>query len=276
MRKQTTALYSRLALSLLFLFLLSVPAAAATITIDGTGDSQRLLRRLADAFQQQHPGSTIQVPNSVGSGGGIKLLLAGRSDLARIARPLKPKEKAEGLSHQIFAFSPIVFVANLPTPCLQNISSAEVADIFSGKISSWSQLGSCAEHKIYIANREDGDSARSVLETKIPALAEIDHPVGRTLYSTPEAYETLNHYPYSFGYLPKSQIRQGSLTILEFEGIVASTRNIQQGRYPLAVQLGMVWKGELSGLSKQFVSFLSTQKAHNIMLEMGAIPALNE
>ena len=261
-----------------FLILLGMPfpATAETISIDGTGDSQRLLRQLAGAFQQQNSDAQILVPNSVGSGGGIKLLLAGRSDLARVARPLKPKEQAEGLQHQVFAYSPIVFVANLPTPCLQNISAQQASDIFRGKLNSWEQLGSCPEHKIYVASREAGDSSRNVLENEIPALKGIEQPVGRTIYSTPEAYDTLNHYPYSFGYLPKAQIPKGSLTILDFAGATASIDNVQQGIYPLVVPLGIVWKGELHGVAKQFVDFLSSNQARQIMLQMSAIPALNK
>lgn len=259
-----------------YFLLLSTPfiAAAETISIDGTGDSQLLLRQLGDLFQQQNPDDQILVPNSVGSGGGIQLLLAGRTTLARVARPLKPKEQAEGLQHQIFAYSPIVFVANLPTPCLQNISETEVVAVFEGTINSWAQLGSCPEHKIYVANREDGDSSRTVLEEKIPALKQIGQLAGRTIYSTPETYDTLNQYPYSFGYLPKSQVRKGYLTILDFDGISASIDNVQQGRYPLAVPLGIAWKGELSGLAERFVAFLTSDDARQIMLQMSVMPAL--
>ena len=228
-------------------------ASAETITIAGTGDSQRLLRQLAETFQQQHPDAQILVPNSVGSGGGIALLLAGRSELARIARPLKPKEQAEGLQHLIFAYSPVVFVANLPSPCLQSITAEQARDIFNGKINSWGQLGSCAEHKIYIANREDGDSSRTVLERELPELKQITQLAGRTIYSTPEAYDTLNRYPHSFGYLPKAQVQTDSLTVLGFEGVTASIENVQQGHYPLTVPLGIVWKGELKGVAKQFI-----------------------
>ncbi|HEY5673629.1 MAG TPA: substrate-binding domain-containing protein [Malonomonas sp.] len=259
------------------LLLLSTPfsATAETISINGTGDSQRLLRQLAAAFEQQHQDTQVLVPDSVGSGGGIQLLLAGRTDLARVARPLKPKEQAEGLQHRVFAYSPIVFVANLPSPCLQGISAAEAIGIFQGKIKTWGQLGNCPDHKIYIANREDGDSSRGVLEEKIPELKEISQLAGRIIYSTPETYDTLNHYQYSFGYLPKSQIQKGSLMILDFAGIAASVENVQQGRYPLAVPLGIAWKGELHRTAKQFVDFLASNEAKQIMLEMSAIPALN-
>lgn len=257
-------------------FLLHLPttaAAAETITIAGTGDSQYLLRQLAQTYQKNHPDAQILIPNSVGSGGGIKLLLAGRTELARIARSLKPKEQAEGLHARIFAYSPVVFVANLPTPCVQNISAAEFTDILLGTINNWNQLGTCADHKIYVANREEGDSAKSVLEAHIPGVKNIKQPAGRTIYSTPEAYDTLNHYQYSFGYLPKVQLQKSHLTTLDYNGVAASTENVQAGRYPLVVPLGIAWRDQPTGLTKQFLDYLFSPEAQKIMQKLNAVPA---
>lgn len=256
-----------------FLFFSATIASATTITIAGTGDSQHLLRQLAINFQNKYPDTHIIVPNSVGSGGGIKLLLAGRADLARIARPLKPKEQAEGLHSRIFAYSPVVFVANLPTPCVKNISGEQFTDILLGKITNWNQLGDCPDHKIYVANREEGDSSKTILEKQIPSINEIQQPVGRTIYSTPEAYDTLSQYQYSFGYLPKSQIQKNTLTILAFENVSASAENVQNGRYKLAVPLGIVWKNQPTGLTKQFLDYLSSPEAVKLMQKLNSVPA---
>jgi len=261
---------------LLFLLTSTSTASNESITIAGTGDSQYLLRQLVDDFQNQHPGTKILVPNSVGSGGGIKLLLSGRTELARIARPLKPKEQAEGLQERIFAYSPIVFVANLPNQCLDAISGQQFIDMLRGKITNWKQLGSCPDHKIYIANREEGDSSKIVMEREIPEIKRIEDPAGRTIYSTPETFDTLNHYQYSFGYLPKSQIQKSSLYILKFDGVAASKENIQSGRYKLVVPLGIVWKDQPTGLTKKFLDYLFSAEAAKLMEELSAIPAAME
>lgn len=254
--------------------LLWAPSAIAeSITIAGTGDSQYLLSQLGKAFEQKNKNVQVLIPNSVGSGGGIKLLLAGRAELARIARPLKPKEQAEGLQNRIFAYSPVVFVANLPQSCLEGITATDFISILKGEISNWNHFAGCPDNKIYVANREDGDSSKTVLEQQIPEIKTIANPVGRTLYSTPEAYNTLNHYPYSFGYLPKSQIHQDNLTMLKFNGIEPSIENVQQQKYKLAVPLGIVWQATPSGPTKKFLDFLFSEEAQKIILNHGAIPA---
>lgn len=251
-------------------------AIGDTITVAGTGDSQFLLRQLAQAFQEKHPDSQVIIPNSVGSGGGIKLLLAGRTELARIARPLKPKERAEGLTARTFAYSPVVFVANLPEPCVSNITADQFIAMQKGTISNWNQIGNCPDHKIYIANREDGDSSKSVLEKVIPEINEISNPAGRTVYSTPETCDTLGQYRYSFGYLPKAQIQKSSLTLLDFEGMSPTVENVQEGRYKLVVPLGIVWQGQPTGLTKKFLDYLFSDEARKIMMTLNAVPAKPE
>lgn len=277
MRPARHFLYRGLFFFYVFAFLFNVATVSAeTVTIAGTGDSQILFCQLAQVFRQQHPEAQIMIPSSVGSSGGIKQLLAGRSELARVARPLKPKELAEGLHYRLLAYSPIIFVANLPQPCLQNISAIEVRKIFAGELTNWNQLGSCQDHKIYVANREDGDSSKSVLEQLVPGLSTLKKTVGQTIYSTPETYNTLNRYPFSFGYLPRSQIQEGALKMLDYEGVSASVENVRQGRYRLVVPLGVVWRGEPSGTTKQFLDFLATPSAQQTMLKMNTVPALPE
>lgn len=249
---------------------------AETITVAGTGDSQYLLRKLAQSFLEKHPDSHIMIPNSVGSGGGIKLLLAGRTELARIARPLKPKEQAEGLTERTFAYSPVVFIANLPEACVTNITTEQFIAIQKGTITNWNQLGNCPDHKIYIANREDGDSSKEVLEHHIPEMSQIENPAGRTVYSTPEACDTLGQYRYSFGYLPQAQIQKKSLIQFAFEGVAPSIENVQNGHYKLVVPFGIVWQGQPTGLTQEFIDYLFSKEAREIMLSLNAVPAKTE
>ncbi|NOY13143.1 MAG: hypothetical protein GXP51_05510, partial [Deltaproteobacteria bacterium] len=70
-------------------------------------------------------------------------------------------------------------------------------------------------------------------------------------------------------------IQKDALTILNFEGISSAAENIQTGRYRLVVPLGIVWRGEAAGPVKQFLDFLSTSAAREVMLNMHAVPTSN-
>lgn len=163
--------------------------AAEKIVIEGSGDNQKLLRILADAFEKKHPGKIIEIPESIGSSGGIKALANGKCDLARIARPLKNSEQGLGLTSKVFASTPLVFVTGNNEAGIDNLNSEQIVNIFSGKFDSWSRLGG-NDIKFLVLNREKGDSSRRILEENIPGFKEADTMCGEIIHSTPDLIKT--------------------------------------------------------------------------------------
>lgn len=261
-----------LGLAVLFWSATSVPAADETLSIPGTGDSQTLLGVLAKAFEDAHPGLQVEVPASVGTIGGIKQVLAGESPLARSARPLSAQEQQRGLQQLVFAYSPIVFVANLPQPCLDNLTAAQIVGIYSGRLTSWIQIGNCPNKKIYVANRENGDSSRRVLVERVPGFADIESFAGEIIYSNPENQRIIEQYPQTIGYMPLANTLNSPLQSFRYEGVAATVAAVQKGDYPLTVPLGVVWKGELKGLAKAFVDFIQSPAGKKLIEQNGAVP----
>jgi phosphate transport system substrate-binding protein len=266
---------------LIFLFWVmpvSVCAALAeqTLRIEGTGDSQKLLRRLAAAFTAANPETRIVVPDSVGSSGGVRALIDGRTDIARVARPLKEKElsKAADLVYYRFALSPVLFVANLPENCVDTLSNEQIVGIFKGSINDWSQLGNCPRQEIYLAMREKGDSSRTVLEKNIPGLQALEKTAGKVVYTTPETAATITEHPFTLGYLPKTAVSE-KLKVFTLNGVFPNGPSIQQGRYPLVTPYGLVWRGQLSALGQRFIDFIDSPGGHKIISSMGAVPVTN-
>lgn len=268
---------SRLMQSVLALFIITLwttPASALErLVIPGTGDSQELLRVAAQSFEKAHPELIIDIPDSVGSTGGIKRVLNGHAPLARIARKLHANEQSSGLKSNLFAYTPIVFVANLPENCVDNLSSEEIIAIYSGEITSWKQLGQCPDHKIYIANREEGDSSRLLIEEHITGFKGIQNFAGEIIYSTPEAQHIIEDHPYTIGYLPLAMLTRSPLTRLSVDNLHPTVENLVSQKYSLAVPLGFVWKDEPSDSYRLFVDFLFSVKGKEIIRSQGAVPA---
>ncbi len=258
----------------LLLLGLSCPAVAKQrILVEGTGDSLKLLNVLARDFERGHPDTEVAVPASVGSTGGLKRLLEDDCDLARIARPLRDEERRLGVRYRLFAHSPVVFVAHLETPCLNSLTPQQIVDVYSGRVTSWSQLSpGCQNHKIYVANREDGDSSRTVIERHIPGFNRISTFAGEVIYSTQENQQILERHPFTIGYLPLACVRHSSLVTLSLDGVDPDLAYARNGRYPLAVPLGIAWRGELEGLARAFVDYLSSPEARALIRETGAVP----
>lgn len=251
---------------------LGLPVAAnGRVIVPGTGDSQVLLRQLAAEFQAE-TGIEVEIPDSIGSFGGIKSVVDGKARLGRVARPLKDKEQGFALHYRVFAYSPVVVVANQPDNCIADLTRAQLVDIFRGEINNWRQLRSCPAAKIYVATREPGDSSRNVLEENISALRGVMGSTGKTVYTTPELVEILGHYRYTIGYAPLAMVDRQKLSVLSLDGIAPSAENVRNGSYPLATPFGLIWKGQLSGEEKRFFDYLFSTEAQRRIEEMGLVP----
>lgn len=252
----------------------STGPAKQTIIICGSGDSQNLLRHLAAAYEQSHPDVSIDVQDSIGSSGGIKATAAGKCDLGRVARPLKEQEKALNLSYLLFADSPVVFLVNSSVTGVTSITGQQAAGIFSGAITRWSELGGPHE-KIYVANREKGDSSRTIIEKHIPAFNGIDKPVGQILYTTPENIAAINRYKYTIGYASLAEAEnQPHIVVLQLDQVAPDRENVTKGAYRLVTPLGLVWKDGPDRQVKKFIDFLYSPAAEQIMASHGAFSTL--
>lgn len=259
--------------ALLFLLVFSpFPAQAENtkqLVIPGTGDSQALLRKLA-ALYSKNRSVSVEIPESIGSGGGIRSVITGKSELARVARPLTDKESAYGLKYRVFAQAPIVFAVSPGVVGTRNLSFEQILGIYSGKIQQWEELGGGG--KIYVMNREDGDSSRTALENLIPGFKEIAAPAGGMVYSTPDAVQTLIDSPNTIGYLPMPVTVGTELNILQIQNVAPTAANVRGKKYQLVVPFAVVWKDTLSPPAQNFLDFLSSPAARKLMLENGTVP----
>lgn len=240
------------------------------LVIPGTGDSQALLLKLAQLYAKTRPRTTVEIPESVGSGGGIRSVITGRNEIARVARPLTEKENAQGLKARTFAQAPIVFAVNPGVAGVENLTLKQITGIYGGRIQQWDGLGGSG--KIYAMSREEGDSSRTVLERLIPGFKEISVPAGSTVYSTPEAVRTLSVSPNTIGYLPMPATLGTGLRVLRVQDVAPTAANVRQKKYQFIISFALVWKDTLSPLAQDFLDFLSSPAARKLMLENGVIP----
>ena len=254
-------------------FTASAEDLAGKLVIEGTGDSQKLLRALGDAFEEHHPGITIHIPDSIGSSGGIKMVSTGKIEVGRIARELQEKERQAGLKSLLFAKSPVVFVAHPSVKDISGLSADQIVGIYSGKYRDWEAFGE-ASHKIYPIARESGDSSRTVIEAHIPEFKSLTNSVGKIFYTTPGTIQALEEHAYTFGYVPLSMVKAGRLRVLNFEGAPPSAENVHAGRYPLLVPFALVYKEKenLSLPAQAFMDFLFSDAAGEIIREYSCVP----
>ena len=243
------------------------------LVVVGTGDSQELLRTLAKALETKLKGCEINIPDSIGSSGGIQSVISGKYKLARVARPLTQEEVKRGLIYKQFAKSPVVFAVHSSVGSIDNITTDEILGIYSGKITDWSQVDATSKGKIYSITRESGDSCLKIINNNIPGFQDIIKPVAKIIYSTPNTVSSLIRYKGTIGFLPLSMAIDKNLRILKVDGVYPSVENVLNGKYKLVVPLGIVYKEEPVKLVRKFIDFLYSEESKRIITEKGAVPA---
>lgn len=239
------------------------------LEIPGSGDSQSLLRMFAQDFMKNQPDIVVDIPDSIGSTGGIKGLLNKRYELIRTARPLKDHEQNGTLIEYPFAICPVAFALHPSVTGITNLTSSQIVAIYTGAITSWEQLGGPAA-PIYPVDREPGDSSRTIIEKRMEGFARAKS-VAKIFYTTPETKETLRQHKFTIGFLPKCLAEEMHLTIVSIDGFEPNTANIHDGSYPYFSTFSLVAREPVSESSKQFIRYIYSSNAAKIMKQCGLI-----
>src|SRR5207249_4198082 len=117
-------------------------AELEAVTLPGTGDSQDLLRALAQSYAAQYPGRQVTVPNSIGSDGGVRVVGTEESPIGRVSRLPNAAEVAKygEFKYLEFARVPVAFVVSRETG-VRDLSQQQICDIFSGRVTNWKEVG---------------------------------------------------------------------------------------------------------------------------------------
>jgi phosphate transport system substrate-binding protein len=243
----------------------------AVLTIAGTGDSEGLLRALAAGFMRNNPDVKVEVPESIGTSGGIKAVLSGKADLARTARPLRDEEKKQGLAEFVFATVPVVFAVNPSVTGIAGLTPGEALGVFSGTINDWSKLGG-APGPIFRVCREMPETSREVLDAAIPGFAALTCKGQAVAYATPEAVKLVAEHPGTIGYFSLPSMSASGLTPLAFSGVAPTPEALAKARYPLTIAFALVYKTPLAPAQARFIEALGSPDAAALMMRFGCLP----
>lgn len=260
--KKRILLFAVLLIALSF----SIPATAEEIKIVGTGSGAEILDSLGKAFSKANPGVTVVIPKSIGSGGAIKAAGTDEVMVGRVARGIKENEKSFGLIYLPIAKLPIVIMTHKGVG-IKGLTPLQICDIFSGKITSWKDVGG-KEENIRVIRREDGDSSLEVLLKTLPGFKAITITTkSKTTLSDPDTIELVEKTPgtISFGTYPNTKI--ADVTSVTIDGKSATAAD-----YPYVGELGLVFKEKnKTGNLAKFLEFITSPAAQEIIKDAGGL-----
>ncbi len=259
--------------------LLPANSFAATLKIGGTGAALGTMRILADEFVRMRPDISIVIPDSLGSGGGIKATLAGALDIALSSRQLKSKEQDAGAKSTQYATTPFVLVTPVspsnPEPVL---TSEELIKAFSGEPVSWRDG---TPIRIILRNKKESSTRIliSAFEGMDAALAKARAipgiPVADTEQDNMDLAEDLPG-ALTTGSLTVILAENRPLTPIAIDGVTPSLENLADGAYSISKSLYLVTDPKVSQVALDFIRFVQSSEGASILRTTGNLAVLAE
>jgi phosphate transport system substrate-binding protein len=165
---------------------------------------------------------------SVGSGAGVRQFIAGTVDFGATDEPIKPGEASKvkrGVVQFPASGGTIAVGYNNPACPALKLTQQQVADIFLGKIDSWSDL-KCGSGPIKVVHRSDGSGTTFAFTNSLSAFSaewkskvgegkSVRWPVGVGGKGNEGVAATIRNTPGSIGYINqafvKGQIRAAAI-----------------------------------------------------------------
>ena len=240
------------------------------VSTNGSTSMEKVIGILSEAFMEDNPGVTITYDAS-GSGTGIESVSKGNTDIGLASRALKKSEKEKGLVEKTVAFDGIALIVNEKAP-LNDLTTAQVAGLFTGDISDWSAIGGKAG-AVAAIGREAGSGTRDGFEsiTKTKDKCKL----AQELTSTGAVIEAVKNSEAAIGYASyASVVNQPGIKILKINGVACSNENIANGSYVIQRPFNLITKEgqQLSEAAQAFYNFMISEAAHELILRVGAVP----
>ena len=241
-----------------------------SVATDGSTSMQKVINTLGEAFMNENKGITFTY-NPTGSGSGIKAVQEGRCDIGLSSRALKAEEKEAGLKETVLAYDGIAIIVNPENP-VSDLTLEQIAEIYTGKITNWKDLGG-NDAEIILIGREAGSGTRDGFETITGTSDACQYR--QELTSTGDVITTVAQNPDAIGYASLSAVEgQEGITVLTVDGVAPSEATVLDGTYTIQRPFVFVTKtdGQLSDVAQAFFDFATSTAANDLIAAAGAVP----
>ena len=251
------------------------PATAAaaklsgTVATDGSTSMEKVIGALGEAFMEANPDTTFTY-NPTGSGSGIQAVQEGRCDIGLSSRALKDAEKEAGLTETVLAYDGIAMIVNPANP-VEDLSLEQIADIYTGKITNWSEVGG-NDSQIVLIGREAGSGTRGGFEEIVGVVDACQYR--QELSSTGDVITTVAQNPDAIGYASLAAVKD-TVKALKVAGVTPTEATVKDGTYTIQRPFVLATKtGEkLNDVAQAFFDYATSAEAGEIITAAGAVPA---
>jgi phosphate transport system substrate-binding protein len=254
--------------------LVAVPAiayaATTTISMSGATASFPLLELLSGKYSKLKHNKVKFKISQGGASVGIADAAAGRVSIGNSSRPPQAGDPSGLVFYPIAKY--FVCVVTNPSNPVSNLTAAQVAQIFTGKVRNWSQVsGATATGAIDVYSRTSVAGVLTTFQNSLLGGAKVGS------FATQEASEGLMQNAVKkdasgIGFLSDYFALNKGVNAVGYKGTACSVANVVSGSYPGVSDFYEVTKGPASGQNQAFIYWIQSSSTAKKIIEGNWIP----
>lgn len=243
----------------------------------------------AERYQQKHAQVSLSVTGG-GTGTGITSLLNGTVDIANASRAITAAEiqtaKTNGFEPVEFSVArdAIAVIVNPENP-VKHLSLQQLSQIYRGEINNWQVVGGENRPIVRLSRETNSGTHVYFLETVIRLGNSNDKAIFSAdtllLPSSEGIIAELRDNPNAIGYdglgyvTPEVKV----IAVSKQDGgpyILPSAATVDDKTYPIARDLYMYTHGQPSGAIKDYLDWVVSPEAQQIVTDLGFVPIIKK
>ncbi len=250
------------------------------ITVNGSDTMVILMKRWAHAYSAFNPGVSIQVTGG-GTGTGMAALVNRTTDICMASRPIRTDELEAAIkafrrrpAHYAVALDALVVFVN-DANSIRELSLADVAGLFGGRILNWAALGG-SPRPVVLYSRENSSGTYEFFKQRVLDGRDFA-PQTQTMPGTAAVIAAVARDRYGIGYGGFSHgagVRH--LAIRPAQGgtpVPPTPESVSAGEYPIWRHLQLYVNPALDrGAVADFIHWIRSKAGQAIVDEAGFLP----
>ena len=241
---------------------------SGAISLAGSTSMEKLCEALSESFMEKYPNISVTVEYT-GSGAGLESLAAGSVDIGNASRHLKEEESSAGAVENVVAIDGIADITEKDNE-VTDVSAEDLAKIYKGEITNWSELGG-QDEAIVVIGREAGSGTRDAFEELLDVADACQY--AQELDSTGGVLAKVAATPGAIGYVSLDVV-DDTIQTVSLDGVAPTEENILAGDYLLSRPFVMATNGEISGqneLVQTWFDYVNSEDGKNVISSVGLI-----
>ena len=241
---------------------------SGSISLAGSTSMEKLCEALSESFMEKYPNISVTVEYT-GSGAGLESLAAGSVDIGNASRHLKEEETSAGAVENVVAIDGIAVITDKDNE-VTDVSAEDLAKIYKGEITNWSELGG-QDEAIVVIGREAGSGTRDAFEELLDVADACQY--AQELDSTGGVLAKVAATPGAIGYVSLDVV-DDTIQTVSLDGVAPTEENILAGDYLLSRPFVMATNGEISEqneLVQTWFDYVNSEDGKNVISSVGLI-----